>query len=417
MPEHIPVDNSPNPEFELPHSRKSNAVAFLLITVFLDSVGIGLLIPVIPELIRELADVDISQAAIYGGAITALFSLVQFFSSPVLGSLSDSFGRRPVILLSLFAFGLSYILMGLAPSLAWLFIAQALAGLFGATHSAAAAYISDITDPLKRAGPFGMLGAAFGLGFMVGPVLSGLVSEYGIRVPFYVAAGLAIANVVYGLFALPESLAVEQRRRFALRQSNPWGVFRHLHQYPLITWFLIATLFMQLGLQAVTVTWPYYTTFQYGWTPREIGFSLGLYGIVNVITQGYLLRRLVDAFGDAAAAIWGLWLLLIGLLGFALTSSPMMGILFIIPHAMAFMTQGAIRSFMSRRVPMNEQGAVQGAIISVNSVAAIITPMMMPWLFAIFSSGELGVVFAGAPFLVGAVFAVLALAIIYPFRR
>lgn len=395
-------------------NRSHNAVIFLLITIFLDSVGIGILIPVIPELIRELANVDISKAAIFGGLITALFSVVQFFSSPVLGSISDALGRRPVILLSLLAFGLNYILMGLAPSLMWLFVAQALAGLFGATHSVAAAYVADITDPLKRAGPFGMMGAAFGLGFMVGPVLSALVSEWGLRMPFYVAAGLALLNVIYGFFALPESLPKAKRRSFRFVQANPWGVFRHLHQYPRISAFLIATLLMQLGLQSLTVTWPYFATFQYGWTPREIGFSLGLYGIVNVITQGFILRRLVDLYGDARAAVCGMLLMIIGLLGFAITQNPMLGVLCIIPHAMAFMTQGALRSLMSRDLPSNEQGAIQGAIISVNSIAAIVTPLLMPWLFSAFSSGDLGVVYAGAPYLLGALFALMATLIIYP---
>ncbi|TXS91869.1 TCR/Tet family MFS transporter [Parahaliea maris] len=394
----------------------TNAVAFLLITIFLDSVGIGILIPVIPELIKELAGVNISQAAIYGGAITALFSLVQFFSSPILGSLSDSLGRRPVILVSLLAFGLNYVMMGLAPSLAWLFFAQALAGLFGATHSVAAAYITDITDPLKRAGPFGMMGAAFGLGFMVGPVLSGLVSEWGIRLPFFIAASLALLNVLYGIYALPESLSRRERRQFRFRQSSAWSVFRHLHRYPQMTALLFATLLMQLGLQSVTVTWPYFTTFQYGWTPREIGFSLGLYGIVTVVTQGFILKKLVDWYGDAKAANIGLVLMIVGLLGFALSDHPALGVLFIVPHAMAFMSQGALRSLMSQGLSANEQGALQGAIISVNSFAAIISPLLMPWLFSVFSSGVTGFVFAGAPYVLGAAFAFMSILLIHPHR-
>ncbi len=389
-----------------------NAIPFLLITVFLDSVGIGILIPVIPDLIRELAGISISQAAIYGGAITALFSLVQFFSSPVLGSLSDSFGRRVVILLSLFAFGLNYILMALAPTLMWLFVAQALAGLFGATHSAAAAYVSDITEPVKRAKPFGLMGAAFGLGFMVGPVLSGIVSQWGLRLPFYVAALLALINVIYGYFALPESLPKEKRRKFQVRQANPWSVFKHLSRYPVVPKLLLTTLLTQFGLQSVTVTWPYFTTFQYQWTPREIGFSLGLYGIVNVITQGILLSRLVDWFGDAKTTCIGILLMITGLLGFAFTDDAIFGVLFVVPSAMAFLTHGSIRSMISQQLPLNEQGAAQGAIIAVNSLAAIMTPILMPWLFSVFSSGQMGFVFAGAPFLGGAIFATIALLLI-----
>lgn len=393
-----------------------NAISFLLITVFIDSIGIGILIPVIPELIRELAGVDVSRAAVLGGLITALFAAVQFFSSPVLGSLSDAVGRRPVILLSLLAFGLNYILMGLAPSLAWLFVAQAFAGLFGATHSAAAAYISDITEPHKRAGPYGMLGAAFGLGFMVGPVLSALVSDWGTRVPFFTAASLALLNVAYGYFALPETLPREQRRPFVLSHSSPWGVMRQLHHYPKITGWLIATLLMQFGLQSVTVTWPYFTMFQFDWSAREIGFSLGLYGISNIVAQGFILKRLAERFGDTTATLCGLGLMIVGLLGFAFSVSAVVCVAFIVPNAMAFMTQGALRSLMARGLPANEQGALQGAIISVNSFASIITPIMMPWLFSVYTSGSVGLIFAGAPFVLGAVFAAVAATIVYRYR-
>jgi len=398
-------------------STSGNAISFLLITVFLDSIGIGILIPVIPELIRQLAGVGISKAAVIGGMITALFAGIQFLTSPILGSLSDAVGRRPVILLSLLAFGLNYILMGLAPSLMWLFLAQALAGLFGATHSAAAAYISDITEPHKRAGPYGMLGAAFGLGFMVGPVLSALVSDWGTRVPFFTAAALALANVVYGYFVLPETLSREQRRPFVLSRSSPWGVVRQLHHYPGVTACLIATLLMQFGLQSVTVTWPYFTMFQFDWTAREIGYSLGLYGVGNIIAQGLILKRLAERFGAAGATLCGVGLMVTGLLGFALSGNPLVCVLFIIPSAMAFMTQGALRSLMSRQLPSNQQGALQGAIISVNSFASIITPIMMPWLFSAFTSGRAGVIFAGAPFVLGALFAAVSAMILLPYRR
>jgi DHA1 family tetracycline resistance protein-like MFS transporter len=382
---------------------------FLLVTVFLDALGIGILIPIVPELITELTGATVSRAAVVGGMLTAVFALVQFVMSPVLGSLSDVIGRRPVILISLLAFGVNYLIMGFASSLTWLFIAQILSGLFGATHGAAAAYVADITESDQRTGPYGMLGAAFGLGFMVGPVMSALVSGWGSRVPFYVAASLALVNVLWGLFALKESLPASERRAFQWSQSSPWGVVRDLRRYPTIITMLWATVLMQFGLQAVTVTWPYFTMYQFAWTAREVGFSLGLYGVVNIVAQGFLLRWLAKRFGDGIAALSGLALMIIGLLGFAFASHPIVAIMFIIPNAMAFMTQGPMRSLMAQRLPLNQQGALQGAIVSCNSAVSIVTPILMPWLFSVNTVGlspENG--FAGAPFLLGAGLATLS---------
>lgn len=394
------------------------AMWFVLVSVFLDAMGHGLLAPIIPDLIRELADVDISGAALYGGAIIALFATIQFFATPLLGALSDAFGRRPVLLVSFTAFGINYLLMGFAPSIEWLFLAQALAGLFGATPAVAGAFIADITAKENRAKRYGSLGAAFGLGFMFGPVLSGLLAEYGLRTPIFVAALLTLSNALLGFFVFRESLAKHLRRPFKLVNASPWGVFMQLSVNKQIPRLLVVVLCLHIALNTVPTVWPYFTAYQFQWTPKEIGLSMGMYGIVSIIAQGIAVGRISQRFGDLAASLTGMVGLLIGSVAFAVISNQYWLLPFIIPSAMGFMTNAGLMSYMSSHTDPSSQGTLQGAFAATRSVGAIITPLTLPWLFHLFTTpGNAYPVYPGIPFVIAALLAACAIMLLLRANR
>lgn len=394
------------------------AMWFVLVSVFLDAMGHGLLAPIIPDLIRELAGVDISGAALYGGAIIALFATIQFFATPLLGALSDAYGRRPVLLVSFTAFGINYLLMGFAPSIEWLFLAQALAGLFGATPAVAGAFIADITPKENRAKRYGSLGAAFGLGFMFGPVLSGLLAEYGLRTPIFVAALLTLSNAVLGFFVFRESLAQYLRRPFKLVNASPWGVFMQLRVNKQIPRLLLVVLCLHIALNTVPTVWPYFTAFQFQWTPREIGLSMGMYGIVSIIAQGFAVGRISQRFGDLVASLTGMLGLLIGSIAFAVISDLYWLLPFIIPSAMGFMTNAGLMSYMSAHTDPSSQGTLQGAFAATRSVGAIITPLTLPWLFHLFTAPNNAYpVYPGIPFVIASLLAACAILLLLRANR
>lgn len=394
------------------------AIWFVLLAVFFDAMGHGLLAPIIPELIQQLAQVNVSGAALYGGAIIALFATIQFFATPLLGSLSDAYGRRPVLLMSFTAFGLNYLLMGLAPSIGWLFAAQALAGLFGATPAVAAAFMADITSAEKRAKRFGSLGAAFGLGFMFGPVLSGLLADYGLRTPIFAASVLTLTNAVVGFFVFRESLAKPLRRVFEWRNASPWGVFSRLKVTPQIPRLLMVVLCLHIALNTVPTVWPYFTAYQFNWSAREIGLSMGLYGLVSILTQGILVGKISQRFGDLVASFTGMTGLLIGSIAFAFITNQYVILVFIIPSAMGFMTNAGLMSYMSSQVDASNQGTLQGAFAATRSVGAIITPLCLPWLFHQFTTpGNTYPVYPGAPFLVAGLLAMCAIGLLIRVNR
>lgn len=394
------------------------AMWFVLVSVFLDAMGHGLLAPIIPDLIRELAGVDISGAALYGGAIIALFATIQFFATPLLGALSDAYGRRPVLLVSFTAFGINYLLMGFAPSIEWLFLAQALAGLFGATPAVAGAFIADITPKENRAKRYGSLGAAFGLGFMFGPVLSGLLAEYGLRTPIFVAALLTLSNAVLGFFVFRESLAQYLRRPFKLVNASPWGVFMQLRVNKQIPRLLLVVLCLHIALNTVPTVWPYFTAFQFQWTPREIGLSMGMYGIVSIIAQGFAVGRISQRFGDLVASLTGMLGLLIGSIAFAVISDLYWLLPFIIPSAMGFMTNAGLMSYMSAHTDPSSQGTLQGAFAATRSVGAIITPLTLPWLFHLFTTPNNAYpMYPGIPFVIASLLAACAILLLLRANR
>jgi MFS transporter, DHA1 family, tetracycline resistance protein len=377
-----------------------------MVTVALDATGLGILIPVTPELIRELGRGGLEHAVLIGGWLSALFAVMQFGASPVLGSLSDQFGRRPVLLASLSAYGLSYVLMGFAPTLAWLFAAQCLTGLFSATHGTAYAYVTDVTPAADRPRRFGMIGASFGLGFVIGPVLGGLLITYGTRVPFFVAAGLSLANVLFGLFVLKESLGREHRRPFQWGRAQPFGAFTELRRHLGSARLILGVLIIQVVLQTLSSVWPYYTMHKLHWTPQIVGYSLGVYGVSTILVQSLLTGRLAHRFGNLRAAEVGFLLVAGGYLGYALTTSSVLAFVCIPLTVMGFITQPSLVSLMSSKIGRQAQGALQGVVASAGSLAAMVTPLVMSNLFSLFARPEKAWYFPGAPFLLAAALAV-----------
>ena len=386
----------------------NRTVAFLLITVLVDVIGLGIIIPVTPDLIRELSGSGLDRAAILGGWLTFLYALLQFACAPILGGLSDRFGRRPVLLISLFAFGVDYVLMGLAPNLIWLFLGRAIAGAAGASVTTANAYMADVTPPEKRAASFGLIGAAWGVGFVIGPVLGGLLGQYGTRVPFFAAAALALCNVVYGWFVLPESLPVEKRRPFDWRRANPVGSLVRMARHPVLGAMIGVLVLYQIAHDANPSTWSYYTMERFGWTPREVGLSLGVVGVLIAIVYGGLVGPIVQRFGEQRTVRYGLLLMASGFLGYSLAPTGPVMLLFIVPFAVGCVAMPALRGLMANRVAADEQGELQGAMTSLGSLTAIFAPLLMTRLFGVFAADDAPVYFPGASFLVAAVMLVLA---------
>jgi len=378
------------------------AVAFLLLTVTLDAMGIGLLIPATPQLILALTGEGLTRAAVYGGWLTATFATVQLVAGPILGSLSDHYGRRPVLLLSLAAFGLSYLLMAFAPSLVWLFVAQALTGLFGATPATAGAYLADISRPEERTRRFGLTAAAFGTGLVVGPALGGLLVSIGLRVPFLTAAALSLATVAYGATVLEESLPAHLRRPFSWHAASPLGALRQLRRRGRVGLLLITVFLQRVSTSALPATWPYFAMHEYGWSTRQVGYSLAGFGAATIVGQIWLLRAMDRAFGTARAAEIGLALLAVGYVGFAFGHGNVLVAVCIVLTTMGFVAGPALAGLLSMRIPGDAQGLLQGVIASLNGVAAVLTPLVMPALFSVFSDGSLPVVFPGAPYLLSA---------------
>jgi DHA1 family tetracycline resistance protein-like MFS transporter len=384
---------------ELETIRGGRARLFIIGTVAIDALGIGILAPIMPKLLEQLTGAGLARAAIYGGWLTALFASVQFFAAPILGNLSDRFGRRPVLLPSLFAFGASYVLMGIAPSIGWLFVAQALAGVFGATFSTAGAYIADVTEPLERAKAFGLIGAAFGAGFIFGPLLGGFLSAYGIRTPFFAAAALALLNVAYGLFVLPESLPPERRRPFVWRRANPLGALLHMRNYQMVYGLLGAMLLLQFIGTSLPATWPYFMMQKFGWTPADVSLSLALYGVLNIVIQGGLMGQLQTRLGTPGTVFLALGFTIVGYAGYAFGDRSWIVVAFIVPTAIGFMAGPGLSGLMSSQVPATSQGELQGAIGSLQSLAAVIAPIAMTRLFSIFAGEHAPVYFPGAPYI------------------
>jgi DHA1 family tetracycline resistance protein-like MFS transporter len=385
------------------------ALSFIFITLLIDVIGFGIIIPVVPKLIMELTGGGMSDASVYGGWLMFAFAAMQFIFSPILGGLSDQFGRRPVILISLFGFGLDYILVALAPSIGWLFVGRIFAGITGASFTTASAYIADVSTPEKRAQNFGMIGAAFGLGFIIGPVIGGILGQYGARVPFYAAAGVTLLNWLYGYFVLPESLSKENRRPFDWKRANPIGSLMHLRKYPVISGLVISLVCIYVAAHAVQSTWSYFTMEKLKWDETMVGYSLGVVGILVSLVQGLLIRYTTPLFGPKKSVYIGLALYTLGLILFAFASQSWLMFVFLVPYCLGGVAGPALQALMSNQVPANEQGELQGALTSLISVTSIVGPPLMTGLFAFYTKPTALVYFPGAPFLAGAVFMMVSL--------
>ncbi len=383
--------------------RTAPALVFIFITLLIDVTGLGIIIPVFPKLIEQLIHGNISQAASWGGWLTFSYALMQFVFSPVLGGLSDRFGRRPVLLFSLFGFGLDYILQGFAPTIEWLFVGRLLAGVTGASFTTATAYIADISTPEKRAQNFGLVGAAFGVGFILGPAVGGFLGQYGPRVPFFVAAGLTMVNFLYGLFILPESLAPENRRPFDWRRANPVGSLLGLGKYPVILGMVASLVLVYVAGFAVQGTWTFYTMEKFGWDEKTVGLSLAAIGLSFAIVQGGLSRVIIPKLGQQRSVYVGLLFSAIGYVLLGSANQSWMMFAFMAVYALGGIAGPSIQGLISTQVPANEQGELQGALTSLTSTTSIFGPLIMTNLFSFFTSPQAPAYLPGAPFFLGSV--------------
>nr|WP_068890009.1 TCR/Tet family MFS transporter [Pedobacter panaciterrae] len=393
-------------------SRKA-ALSFIFITLLLDVIGIGLIIPVFPQLIEQLIGGNISQASQWSGWLTFVYAIMQFVCAPIIGNLSDKYGRRPVLLLSLFGFGIDYIFLALAPTIWWLFVGRIIAGIFGASMTTATAYIADISTNENRAQNFGMIGAAFGVGFIIGPALGGLLGEIGPRVPFIAAAILTLVNVVYGYFVLPESLDKEHRRAFEWKRANPLGSLMQLKKYKGLGGLIIALVFLYIASHSVQSTWTFINIEKFNWSTSMIGISLTVVGVLVAAVQGGLIRFINPRLGNEKSIYVGFILYAVGLFLFAFASESWMMFAFLVPYCLGGIAGPALQAIMSGNVPQNEQGELQGALTSLMSVTAIIGPLFMTNLFAWFTRPGATIKFAGAPFLAGAVLMLISVLIAF----
>lgn len=392
------------------NTRKSG-VFFILVTILIDCIGFGIIIPIMPKLIKNFIGGDLSLASRYGGLLLVAYSVMQFISSPVLGSLSDKFGRRPILLVSLFGLGVDYLFLAFAPTITWLFAGRIFAGICGASITTASAYIADVSEPEKRAQNFGLIGAAFGLGFIIGPVIGGVFAQYGVHVPFMIAAGLSLVNWLYGYFILPESLKPEHRREFDWKRANPIGALKQIRKYPALLGLLGSLLILYLAAQATQSIWSYYTIEKFNWNEAWVGYSLGFVGVTVAIVQGGLIRVIIPKIGNKRSVQAGLVLYVIGFIAFSLANKGWMMFAIIVPYALAGITGPAIQGIISKQIPANEQGELQGIMTGLMSLASIFGPLLMTNLFFYFTAKDSSVYFPGAPFMVAAVLTCVAILI------
>jgi DHA1 family tetracycline resistance protein-like MFS transporter len=376
----------------------NRAVLFVLVTLLLDTIGFGMIMPVMPQLIVELTGEGLGRAAVYGGWLAFVYAALQFVCAPVLGNLSDRFGRRPVLLFAVAALGVDYLIMGLAPTFAWLFAGRALAGIAGASFTPAYAYIADVTPPEKRAQQFGLIGAAFGGGFILGPAIGGLLGELGPRAPFFTAAGLSLLNFTYGVFVLPESLAPSARRPFQWKRANPLGTLVQMRKLPVVRGVLVALFLWQLAHQVMPSTWSYYTMFRFGWSEAVVGASLAVVGAVMAVSQATLPSLLVPRLGEARAVMLGVTIGGLGFLGYGLATRGWMMFALLLTWFVGAVVMPATNAFMSHRMPAGTMGELQGAVACLYSLSTILGPPLMTQLFGYFSAEKAPIHVPGAAF-------------------
>lgn len=386
------------------HSNKKGALAFIFVTLLIDVMGFGLIIPVMADLIAELKGIPLNEASTYGGFLLSVFAIMQFVCAPLVGNLSDWYGRRPVLLISLLGFGIDYIILAMAPTYGWLFAGRIIAGITGASFTTASAYIADIsTDETARAKNFGLIGAAFGLGFVLGPALGGLLAKFGLRAPFYAAAALCLINCIYGYFLLPESLSKENRRPFSWKRANPLGSLKFLTRHPEIAGLSVAFFLIYLGSQAVQGNWNFFTQYRFGWSSEMVGYSLAIVGVLVGAVQGGLTRVVVPKIGNEKSIYLGLGLYTLGMVLFAFATQSWMMFAFLVPYCLGGICGPSLQSVIAGHVPANQQGELQGALTSLMSLTTIFGPLIMNGSFTYFTSPKAPFLFPGMHFILGAI--------------
>jgi DHA1 family tetracycline resistance protein-like MFS transporter len=383
-------------------SSGSASVRFILITLVIDALGFGLVVPIVPSLVLKLSGLSVSGASVWVGLLLAAYALMQFVCAPILGGLSDRFGRRPVLLLSLSGICANYLLLAWAPSLTWLFLGRLIAGGTAANAATATAYIADVTPPRDRAGQFGLVGAMFGVGFVLGPAVGGVLGGYGLRLPFLVAAGLAGCNVLYGLFVLPESLPPERRRPIDWRRANPMGSLRLVMASRNLGRLAIAWGAIWFALGALQSTFVLANQARFGWDTKQNGMALAAAGLGSAVVQGLLVRRVVPALGERRAAIVGGMLAVCAYLCIAFAPFGWVVLLGLIIQAAGGITSPAVQGLVSASAAADRQGETQGALASVQGLTAIVSPLIASWVFSTFTGAAAPVLLPGAPFVVSA---------------
>lgn len=392
-------------------------VIFILLTVLIDAMGIGLIIPVMPDLLQEITQGDLAQASRWGGILTASFAIMQFLFGPLIGNLSDRYGRRPVLLLSLAILALDYVVMAVAGSI-WLLLAgRIVGGITAATQSTANAYMADISEAGQKAQRFGLIGAAFGLGFVIGPVIGGILGEFGTRAPFWAAGALAAANGIFGYFVLRETVTDAIRRPFEWRRANPLGAFSKLGQLPGIRRGLVIFFLYQVAFGVYPAIWAYFGQAKFDWTPGMVGLSLGLFGIMMALVQGWLIRRILAWLGERGTVIYGLVfdIAAFGAIAFAATGT--IALILTPLAALGAVITPALQGLLSQTVGANQQGELQGALTSAGALAMIISPLLMTEIFARYTAENAVVYFPGAPFIVSLLLILVALVVFLWPRR
>ncbi|MDA7424954.1 TCR/Tet family MFS transporter [Thalassococcus lentus] len=391
---------------------------FILITVLIDSMGVGLIIPVMPDLIQEVSGGSLAQAALWGGLLSTVFAVMQFLFGPLIGNLSDRYGRRPVLLISLAVMAADYVVMALAGSI-WLLLAgRVVGGITAATQSTASAYMADISEPGKKAQGFGLIGAAFGLGFVIGPLLGGFLGEYGTRAPFWAAAALAAANGVFGYFVLRETVTDEIRRPLDWRRANPLGAFKALAELPGISRGLLIFFLYQVAFMVYPSVWAYFGVARFGWDPGMIGLSLALFGVMMAIVQGGLIRVILAWFGERGTVVYGLVFDVFAFGAIAFVTSGTIALILTPLAALGAVITPALQGIMSQQVGPQRQGELQGALTSASAIAMIVSPLVMTSVFAAYTAPDAAVYFPGAPFLVALGLIIVALIVfLWPPRR
>jgi len=389
---------------------KSNktALLFIFITILVDVIGIGIILPIIPDLIMELTGEGNHMAIIYGMWLTTAFAGMQFLFSPVLGEISDKFGRRPILLLALFGLSVDYMIHAWAPTIAWLFLGRFLAGITGASFTVASAYIADVSTKVNKAKNFGLIGAAFGVGFIIGPGIGGFFGEIDIRLPFYIAAGLTFANFLFGYFFVPESLAPENRRQINYMKMIPGVSLVALRNYKGLLLLISAFFLANLAGQALPSTWSYYGIERYNWNPRQIGISLMIIGLLVAIVQGFLVGVLVRKFGKRKVIIYGFLLWTVGMFLFSFAKEPWMLYAFLMPYALGGIAGPTVQGVISNQVSEKEQGILQGSITGLVSITAILGQLIFSPVFYYFIRPEGTIYFPGAPYALAALFLLAA---------